>query len=303
MDARFPGNKKAAAVAPTRPVEAREPLSFFGARQLKEQSSIRIGRRQEARLAVGESLVTRLFGRLVPLAVAMSLVTGCSLLAPRQRAAEESSHVVVAGDTLHEIGERFGVPASEIQRHNGITDPRQLQVGQVLRIPSVGPLDMSSGTRIFSGQSPPEPKASLRMVSITPVKGLVGHLGTPVKGAKQTSHFGWRWSRFHEGADLAAREGTPVLAAHDGTVVLVMDSWGRYGKVVVLQGDGIMTVYGHNHRNHVEKGEEVSKGDHIADVGSTGDTTGPHLHFETRVRDENGAWAAINPVTFYPKSQ
>ena len=77
----------------------------------------------------------------------------------------------------------------------------------------------------------------------------------------------------------------------------------RSGKVVVVQGEGLMTVYGHNSRNRVDEGEQVSKGDHIADVGATGDATGPHLHFETRVRDENGHWAAINPLTFYPKSQ
>lgn len=247
--------------------------------------------------------MSRFFGRFVPYAVMASVLAGCSLFVPSNSTPKESSHVVVAGDTLHEIGEKFGVSASEIQQHNGIIDPRQLQVGQVLRIPSVGPLDLSSSARIFSSQPPSEPKASLRMVSITPVKSFVGNLGTPVQGAKQTSHFGWRWSRFHEGADLAAREGTPVLAAHDGVVALVSDSWGRYGKVVVLRGNGILTVYGHNSRNHVDKGDYVEKGDYIADVGSTGDTTGPHLHFETRVRDENANWAAVNPLTFYPKSQ
>ncbi len=247
--------------------------------------------------------MNRFIGRLVLCAVVATLATACSI-SSKPKAGGETSHIVVAGDTLHEIGERFGVPATEIQRHNEIVDPRQLQVGQVLRIPSVGPLDLSTSARIFS--EPPlteEPKGSPRMVNITPVKAFIGALGTPVKGAKQTSHFGWRWSRFHEGADLAARQGTPVLAAHDGTAVLVSDSWGRYGKVVVLRGDGILTVYGHNHRNHIEKGAQVFKGDHIADVGATGVATGPHLHFETRVRDENGRWAAINPLTFYPKSQ
>ena len=245
----------------------------------------------------------RLCGRTLTLAVMVSSMLGCGFFRPNSPSHGEKNYQVAAGDTLYEIGERHGVPASELQRHNGITDPRQLRVGQVLRIPAVGPVDLSTSARIFSGEPAPEPKASLRMVSITPVKGFVGNLGTPVKGAAQSSHFGWRWSRFHEGADLAARKGTPVLAAHDGTVVLVTESWRRYGKVVVVQGEGLMTVYGHNSRNRVDEGEQVSKGDHIADVGATGDATGPHLHFETRVRDENGHWAAINPLTFYPKSQ
>ncbi len=243
----------------------------------------------------------RFLAGFVSLVATLSAFTGCSFLGGADAGRDEMSYRVAAGDTLHEIGEQFGVPADELQRHNGISDPRQLRVGQLLRIPAIGPLDPSSSARIFSHGAQPDSKTAVRMVSITPVKGLIGDLAVPVKSGKQSSQFGWRWSRFHEGADLAARKGTPVLAAHDGTVVLATESWGRYGKVVVIQGQGLMTVYGHNSRNRVDQGDQVSKGEHIADVGSTGDATGPHLHFETRVQDENGAWAAINPLTFYPK--
>jgi murein DD-endopeptidase MepM/ murein hydrolase activator NlpD len=138
------------------------------------------------------------------------------------------------------------------------------------------------------------------MVSLAPVRGYLGQLEFPVEEARFTSRFGWRWSKFHEGIDLAAPEGTAVLAAHDGVVVLESDSWGRYGKVIVVKGEGLLTVYAHNSANKVEKGDRVRRGQHIAKVGATGDASAPHLHFETRILDENGRFAAVNPAIFYP---
>ena len=235
--------------------------------------------------------------------VAVTALTGCSLFGQAAKPREDVSYEVVRGDTLSEIGERFGITASDLQRYNSIQDPRQLQVGQVLRIPAVGPIDTQEFRRnpFTKQQTEMNPEVPLRMISMTAAKGFVGNLAVPVEDARHTSNFGWRWRRFHEGADLAARRGTPILAAHDGTVVIVREHWGRYGKVVVIKGDGLVTLYGHNSRNHVEEGDAVSKGDHIADVGDTGDATGPHLHFETRIQDDKGHYAAINPLIFFPK--
>jgi murein DD-endopeptidase MepM/ murein hydrolase activator NlpD len=120
----------------------------------------------------------------------------------------------------------------------------------------------------------------------------------PIQGATYSSKFGWRWSKFHEGIDLAAPEGTKILAAHAGRVVYVSNSYHGYGKIVVVRGEGLMTVYGHNKRNRASVGDDVQKGDWIADVGQTGDASGPHLHFETRVQDDNGRFAAVDPVLF-----
>ena len=241
-------------------------------------------------------------------AILCCVTSGCSLMAGSQNHREEFSYQIVRGDTLHEIGQRYGVTAAELQRHNNIADPRQLIVGQIVKIPAVGPIDSSDVTSLptFVSREPRQkidPQAPLKMISVRAVKGYIGNLALPVENARYSSGFGWRWRRFHEGADLAARKGTPILAAHDGTVVFVSEGWQRYGKVVVIKGDGLVTVYGHNSRNHVEQGDAVRKGDHIADVGATGDTTGPHLHFETRILDDEGRFAAINPFVFYPKNQ
>ena len=104
-----------------------------------------------------------------------------------------------------------------------------------------------------------------------------------------TSYFGWRIHpifgdyRYHSGMDIAVAAGTPVVAAESGTVILAQ-WYGGYGNCVVIDhGGGISTLYGHNNSLNVSVGQQVSKGQTIAAAGSTGDSTGPHCHFEVRV--------------------
>lgn len=97
-----------------------------------------------------------------------------------------------------------------------------------------------------------------------------------------TSYFGRRWGRMHEGIDIGAPTGTPIHAADAGRVVY--SGWmSGYGKVIMIDhGNGYRTVYGHASKLYVSQGTRVSKGQLIAAVGSTGRSTGPHLHFEVR---------------------
>jgi murein DD-endopeptidase MepM/ murein hydrolase activator NlpD len=93
-----------------------------------------------------------------------------------------------------------------------------------------------------------------------------------------------RYERLHAGVDLSAPTGTEILAVAKGKVLLA-ESRGGYGNTVVIShGFGIATVYAHQSRLLVQAGDKVKAGDVIGEIGSTGLSTGPHLHFETRVR-------------------
>jgi murein DD-endopeptidase MepM/ murein hydrolase activator NlpD len=109
-----------------------------------------------------------------------------------------------------------------------------------------------------------------------------GGLMWPVSGPV-TSPFGWRWGRMHEGIDIGVAYGTPIHAAASGTVIYC--GWeSGYGNLVVIDhGGGIATAYGHQSSIAAACGQQVSQGDVIGYVGSTGHSTGPHLHFEVRV--------------------
>jgi len=117
--------------------------------------------------------------------------------------------------------------------------------------------------------------------------------GWPLKQGRVSSKFGKRGRRMHRGLDIAARRGTPVLAVEDGVVTRSKYVRG-YGRLVVLKHSNMYTTrYGHNSKNLVKVGDKVYKGQTIALVGSTGRSTGPHIHFEIR---QNGT--AINPLKY-----
>jgi murein DD-endopeptidase MepM/ murein hydrolase activator NlpD len=120
----------------------------------------------------------------------------------------------------------------------------------------------------------------------------LGRYGWPAAGT-MTSGYGWRWGRMHRGIDIANSVGTPVVAAADGTVISSGWNDGGYGYLVeVSHRDGSITRYAHNSRLLVSKGQEVAQGQPLAQMGSTGRSTGPHLHFEIVVPGSG----AINPM-------
>ena len=119
-----------------------------------------------------------------------------------------------------------------------------------------------------------------------------GQLSWPVS-APITSPFGWRWGRMHEGVDLGAAYGTSIAAAAAGAVIYA--GWlGGYGNLTVIDhGGGLATAYGHQSRIAVSVGQQVARGEIIGYVGSTGHSTGPHLHFEVRVNGQ-----AVDPLGY-----
>ena len=119
-------------------------------------------------------------------------------------------------------------------------------------------------------------------------------LAMPVtQNFRYTSGFGRRWGRMHQGIDMAGPVGTPILATGDG-VVTFAGRQGAYGNLITISHElGTETRYAHLNRIHVKTGDRVSQGERIGDMGNTGRSTGPHLHYEVRM---NGR--AVDPMSF-----
>ncbi|WP_366918582.1 M23 family metallopeptidase [Acaryochloris sp. IP29b_bin.148] len=170
-------------------------------------------------------------------------------------------------------------PASETQlnRRQNIVATRNL----LPQVPSLELPPLSSVDRYLPSQMLPGPQKY-----VWPAKGVL------------TSGFGWRWGRPHRGIDIAAPVGTPVVAAAPGVVKTAgWNRWGYGNLVEIRHPDGSLTLYAHNHRIRTRVGESVSQGQQIADMGSTGRSTGPHTHFELHPAGKG----AINPVPLLRK--
>lgn len=139
---------------------------------------------------------------------------------------------------------------------------------------------------------PPPERASRDRQAPEPEAGTRGRFARPGDG-RLTSSYGRRWGRLHAGIDLAAGTGAPIRAAAGGTVTSSGNE-GGYGRAIrILHSDGTVTVYGHMSKLIARGGQRVAAGELIGLEGNTGQSTGPHLHFEVRV---NGS--PINPVTW-----
>ena len=197
-------------------------------------------------------------------------------------------HVVRRGQTLYRIARTYGVDSGDLMRANGISDPRTLEVGQELFVPgATRVLDVpdAPGAPPAEAGEAPTPRAPrtdpAREEAPAPASATRPLLGWPLKGVLY-GRFGARGGAHHDGIDIAAPEGSPVVAAADGTVIFVGKQSG-YGNVVIVRHEhGLVTVYAHNSAVLVREGAHVTRGQPVARVGQTGRTTGPHLHFEVR---------------------
>jgi murein DD-endopeptidase MepM/ murein hydrolase activator NlpD len=166
------------------------------------------------------------------------------------------------------------------ERRETLASVQQQKAEYLHEVEALAAVSASLASRIQSSQ------ASSGVVRSS--SGLIWPVSGPV-----TSGFGWRWGRMHEGIDIAVPTGTPVSSAASGRVIYA--GWmGGYGNLVVIDhGGGLATAYGHNSSIAAGSGSSVSQGQTIAYAGSTGHSTGPHVHFEVRV---NGA--PVDPLGY-----
>ncbi|MGR6837357.1 peptidoglycan DD-metalloendopeptidase family protein [Syntrophomonas erecta] len=182
-------------------------------------------------------------------------------------------HIIRGGETMWEIANRYDVSVEQLQRMNQGKSPPNLTIGDKLIIPD----------------------STLAMAITTSSRGISlggGMFTWPVIGAI-TSYYGWRKSGFHHGLDIAAKLGDPIKACASGKVIFAGDK-PVYGKMVIIEHpDGKQTIYAHAQKILVNQGQSVKRGQVIATVGTTGRTTGPHLHLEVKIGDKN-----YNPLNF-----
>lgn len=192
------------------------------------------------------------------------------------------------GDNLYRIGIAHGVSADDIARENGIRDVTAIRVGQVIWVPAAKPgaprpkAPSSSGSTAKPGTSSSAARNAAREEARREAQLA---FSWPLERATLTSRYGRRRGRPHEGIDLGAKRGTPIRAAESGKVI--HSGWfGDYGRVVIVKHAGsYSTVYAHTRKVFVRKGDFVERGQRIAEVGTSGNSTGPHLHFELRKRE------------------
>jgi murein DD-endopeptidase MepM/ murein hydrolase activator NlpD len=219
-----------------------------------------------------------------------------------QRRPGEMIHVIRRGDTLSQIAASYGLSVDALRRANRLPDAGHLIVGKTLRIPpQTSRQAMVESPQTSAAREPARLSALQRHVeglSQEPVKARLGFI-RPVQG-QLTSPFGERahamgggGTQFHAGIDISVPTGTPVQAAQEGTVVFAGYN-GAYGKVVKLDHPhGFSTLYAHNSRLLVHVGQRIKAGQVICLSGSTGRSTGPHLHFEMH----KDGWP-VNPLRY-----
>ena len=204
------------------------------------------------------------------------------------------------GDSLAKIAQRYNLTIAELLRLNPGLEAARLVVGTQVRLAQSSP----SRSRIILGLKP-SASGGLSWPD-QPGFGFGSGLSNPSSSSSSwiwptkgifSSGYGWRWGRMHKGIDIANNVGTPVLASRAGQVLSAGWNDGGYGYLVEIRhDDGSMSRYAHNSQILVRPGDAVSQGSVISLMGSTGRSTGPHLHFEILPPGRG----AVNPLDMLP---
>jgi murein DD-endopeptidase MepM/ murein hydrolase activator NlpD len=191
------------------------------------------------------------------------------------------SYKVKSGDTIAKLAKTYGSEAEKIIEMNGLAAGAALTIGQELILPD------------GRAPAPPAPAptriaTNIKNIFVPPPSAEQSGSGKyiwPTAARRITQYYGnWRAGVRHTGVDIAGPSGTAIYAADDGVVAISGWNTGGYGNMIVVNhGGGMFTRYAHGSKLLVQAGDTVKKGDTIMLMGSTGRSTGPHLHFEVMV--------------------
>lgn len=232
----------------------------------------------------------------------LDVAPGAAIASPEPSITPSAAALVEEVDEV-EVGDRGAIserePVGALPPLHGTTETVEVQEESIQVALASPTLDAQNpSVRSLLGQTvspslPPLASADAYLPNSMRFNGYIW----PTKGVF-TSGYGWRWGRMHKGIDIAAPIGTPIVAAADGEVTYAGWNSGGYGNLVdIRHADGSLTRYAHNSRILVKRGQKVRQGQLIAEMGSTGRSTGPHLHFEIRKPGKG----AINPKAMLPQ--
>jgi len=189
-------------------------------------------------------------------------------------------HVVQKGDTLWHISKHYNVSIQDLMAVNHLNDASHLTAGEYLIIPKSTYTKPARVSR-YAAPSKAQQRASHKEGFIWPVKGKI------------TAFFGKTKSKINKGITIAAPAGTPIKAIQSGKVIY-SNMYGPFGNTVILRhANGFSSVYSHNRKNLVRKGQWVSQGQPVGTIGASGNVSTPCLHLEIRKKSK-----AINPLLF-----
>jgi murein DD-endopeptidase MepM/ murein hydrolase activator NlpD len=191
-------------------------------------------------------------------------------------------HVVQRGENLYRIGLRYNVPFQQLASYNSLRAPYELEVGQQIRLPNGATVVASAPTRTPTRTPTPPPAQSTLPASQQPANASVS-FDWPIRGSI-LSNFGRKPDGGrNDGINIEARTGDQVRASAPGQVVYAGSELAGYGQLILLRHEGgFVTAYAHNSRLLVREGDQVTRGQVIAEAGSSGTVDVAQVHFEIR---------------------
>lgn len=196
------------------------------------------------------------------------------------------SHAVAKGETLGSIAAKYSIEESDILTTNKLADASLISIGKKLVIPGGKKASLPEyKPKTYTGFT-----AIKNIIKASDAQPAAGNkMNWPTQGHIITQYYSWR----HTGLDVANKVGTPLYAADSGTVVEAGWANGYGNQILVDHGGGKKTRYAHASKLYVSKGDKVTKGETIAAMGSTGWSTGSHIHFEVIINGKK-----LNPLNY-----